>query len=173
MSLDKNVPKAQRALVLQGGGALGGYEAGVLKMLTRNLRKEDKENGEKNRLLFDVIAGTSVGAMNGAILVSQYLETKSWDKASEELERFWTDQLSLKSLDIDELKRPWYDEWVKRNPTAASKEAARRYYSVKKLLLNQVQNNMYYFLEYIKDELIKDIIIFVTFGMEVYLAVLH
>ena len=109
MSLDKNVPKAQRALVLQGGGALGGYEAGVLKMLTRNLRKEDKENGEKNRLLFDVIAGTSVGAMNGAILVSQYLETKSWDKASEELERFWTDHLSLKSLDIDELKKPWYD----------------------------------------------------------------
>jgi hypothetical protein len=90
-------------------------------------------------LLFDVIAGTSIGAMNGAILVSQYLETKSWDKASEELERFWTDQLSLKSLDIDELKKPWYDEWVKRNPTAASKEAARRYYSVKKLLLNQAQ----------------------------------
>jgi NTE family protein len=151
MSLDENVPKAQRALVLQGGGALGAYEAGVLKMLTRNLRVEDKENGEKNRLLFDVIAGTSIGAMNGAILVSQYLETKSWDKASEELEKFWTDQLSLKSLDIDELKKPWYDEWIKRNPTAASKEAARRYYSVKKLLLNQAENNMYYLSEYIKD----------------------
>jgi NTE family protein len=152
MSLDENVPKAQRALVLQGGGALGAYEAGVLKILTRNLRMEDKENGEKNRLLFDVIAGTSIGAMNGAILVSQYLETKSWDKASEELERFWTDQLSLKSLDIDELKKPWYDEWIKRNPTAASKEAARRYYSVKKLLLNQAQNNMYYLSEYVKDD---------------------
>ena len=152
MSLDENVPKAQRALVLQGGGALGAYEAGVLKILTRNLRMEDKESGEKNRLLFDVIAGTSIGAMNGAILISQYLETKSWDKASEELERFWTDQLSLKSLDIDELKKPWYDEWVKRNPTAASKEAARRYYSVKKLLLNQAQNNMYYLSEYIRDD---------------------
>jgi NTE family protein len=113
---------------------------------------EDKENGEKNRLLFDVIAGTSIGAMNGAILVSQYLETKSWDKASEELEKFWTDQLSIKSLDIGELNKPWYDEWVKRNPTVASEEAARRYYSVKKLLLNQVQNNMYYRLEYIKDD---------------------
>ena len=152
MSLDENVPKAQRALVLQGGGALGAYEAGVLKILTRNLRMEDKESGEKNRLLFDVIAGTSIGAMNGAILISQYLETKSWDKASEELERFWTDQLSLKSLDIDELKKPWYDEWVKRNPTAASKETARRYYSVKKLLLNQAQNNMYYLSEYIRDD---------------------
>lgn len=152
MSVNENVPKVQRALVLQGGGALGAYEAGVLNILTRNLRMEDKENGEKNRLLFDVIAGTSIGAMNGAILVSQYLETKSWDKASEELEKFWTDQLSIKSLDIGGLNKPWYDEWVKRNPTAASEEAARRYYSVKKLLLNQVQNNMYYLLEYIKDD---------------------
>jgi NTE family protein len=103
-------------------------------------------------LLFDVIAGTSIGAMNGAILVSQYLETKSWEKASEELENFWTDQVSLKSLDIGELSKHWYDEWVKKNPKAASEETARRYYSVKKLLLNQVQNNMYYLLEYVKDD---------------------
>ncbi|MGH9951196.1 MAG: patatin-like phospholipase family protein [Nitrososphaeraceae archaeon] len=88
MSVNKTAPKVQRALVLQGGGALGAYEAGVLNILSRNLRMEDKENGEENRLLFDVIAGTSIGAMNGAILVSQYLETKSWEKASEELEKF-------------------------------------------------------------------------------------
>lgn len=106
MSVNKTAPKVQRALVLQGGGALGAYEAGVLNILSRNLRMEDKENGEENRLLFDVIAGTSIGAMNGAILVSQYLETKSWEKASEELEKFWTDQVSLKSLDIGELSKP-------------------------------------------------------------------
>jgi predicted acylesterase/phospholipase RssA len=152
MPVDRTAPKVQRALVLQGGGALGAYEAGVINILCRNLRMEDKGNGEGNRLLFDVIAGTSIGAMNGAILVSQYLETKSWEKASEELEKFWTDQVSLKSLDIGELSKPWYDEWVKKNPKAASKEAARRYYSVKKLLLNQVRNNMYYFQEYIKDD---------------------
>ena len=141
MSVDKTASKAQRALVLQGGGALGAYEAGVLNVLSRNLRMEDKENGEGNRLLFYVIAGTSIGAMNGAILISQYLETKSWEKASEELEKFWTDQVSLKSLDIGELSKPWYDEWVRKNPKAASKEAARKYYSVKKLLLNQVRSS--------------------------------
>jgi NTE family protein len=151
MSVNETAPKAQRALVLQGGGALGAYEAGVLNILSKNLRIEDKENGEENRLLFDVIAGTSIGAMNGAILVSQYLQTKSWEIASDQLEKFWTDQVSLKSLDIGELSKHWYDEWMKKNPTAASEEAARRYYSVKKLLLNQVRNNMYYFLEYIKD----------------------
>ena len=104
MSVGRTLPKIQRALVLQGGGTLGAYEAGVLNTLSRNLRIEDKENGEENRLLFDVIAGTSIGAMNGAILVSQYLETRSWEKAAEELENFWTDQVSLKSLDIDELE---------------------------------------------------------------------
>jgi predicted acylesterase/phospholipase RssA len=114
MSVKKTAPTVQRALVLQGGGALGAYEAGVLNILSKNLRMEDKENGEENRLLFDVIVGTSIGAMNGAILVSQYLETKSWEKASEELEKFWTDQVSLKSLDIGELSKPWYDEWVKK-----------------------------------------------------------
>jgi NTE family protein len=67
MSVDETLPRAQRALVLQGGGALGAYEAGVLKMLTRNLRMEDKKNGEKNRLLFDVIAGTSIGVLGWRI----------------------------------------------------------------------------------------------------------
>lgn len=63
--------------------------------------------------------------MNGAILVSQYLETKSWDKASEELEKFWTDQLSLKSFDIGELNKPWYDEWVKKNPTVKKNQSTK------------------------------------------------
>ena len=79
------VPKKQRALVLGGGGSLGAYEAGVLKVLCKKLAEEDKEvskkNGE-NRLLFDIIAGTSIGAMNGAILVSQFLQTGNWEKAS-------------------------------------------------------------------------------------------
>ena len=50
----------------------------------RSSAEEDKEvskkNGE-NRLLFDIIAGTSIGAMNGAILVSQFLQTGNWEKA--------------------------------------------------------------------------------------------
>jgi NTE family protein len=41
MSINKDVPKKQRALVLQGGGALRAYEAGVLKVLCKNLVKED------------------------------------------------------------------------------------------------------------------------------------
>ena len=92
--------------------------------------------------MFDVIAGTSIGAMNGAILLRQFLETRSWEKAAEKLEGFWTKQLSIKCLDIIELSKPWYDQWIKRTPTAASEEAARRYYSVKKLL-KEGRNKMY------------------------------
>jgi capsular polysaccharide biosynthesis protein len=50
MSVKKTAPKVQRALVLQGGGALGAYEAGVLNILSKNLRMEDKENGEEKQI---------------------------------------------------------------------------------------------------------------------------
>jgi len=60
----------QRALVLGGGGALGAYQAGVLKILCKRLIEEDErkvQNNEeydhdgKSSLLFDIIAGTSTG----------------------------------------------------------------------------------------------------------------
>jgi NTE family protein len=53
--------------------------------------------------LFDIVPGTSIGAMNGSILVSQFLETQSWEKAAQKLQKFWTNQLSVKCLDINEV----------------------------------------------------------------------
>lgn len=90
-SNDNVVPKKQRALVLAGGGALGAYQAGAIKVLCNNLTEQDKKNGEHNGLLFDVIAGTSIGAMNGAVLVSQFLRTGSWKDAAKSLIDFWAD----------------------------------------------------------------------------------
>lgn len=89
-SINNNKNHKQSALVLQGGGALGAYEVGVIKILCKNLAEQDKENGEEDKLLFDIVVGTSIGATNGAILVSQFLNTKSWEKAVEKLEQFWT-----------------------------------------------------------------------------------
>jgi hypothetical protein len=43
MSVDKAITWTQRALVLQGGGALGAYEVGVPNILCKNLRREDTE----------------------------------------------------------------------------------------------------------------------------------
>ena len=133
----------QRALILSGGGALGAYQVGVLKILFERLTQEDNEKGENNRLLFDIIAGTSIGAMNGAVLVSQYLETRDWQIAIEQLKQFWTNEQkgeqkglasTLSEQDLE--KTGGWKVWCeksnegKASSTIASVEAARRYYSV-------------------------------------------
>ena len=67
------IPQVQRALVLQGGGALGAYQAGVFKCLCEKILENQKEKNEKTVPLFNIIAGTSIGAINGAIVVSFYV----------------------------------------------------------------------------------------------------
>lgn len=89
--VDHNVPDKQRALILQGGGALGAYEAGAFKELSKKIPEIDAENQEAGRPLFDIVAGTSIGAINAAILVSHLKEdnNNSWNSASEKLQDFW------------------------------------------------------------------------------------
>jgi hypothetical protein len=57
--------------------ALGAYEAGAISILCGYLSDEDQKNkGRKDGPLFDIIAGTSIGAMNAAILVSNVVNRK-------------------------------------------------------------------------------------------------
>ena len=85
MSKKGNIPSKQRALVLQGGGALGAYQAGAVQALYKHLpANENKQGG-----LFDIVAGTSSGAMNGAILVSHVAKNGSWQVSIEKLNAFW------------------------------------------------------------------------------------
>jgi predicted acylesterase/phospholipase RssA len=53
---------------------------GVIKGLYEKLTQEDEENSLKDnrRSLFDIVAGTSIGAMNAAVLVSNVIKKKSW-----------------------------------------------------------------------------------------------
>jgi len=70
------VKMVQRALVFQGGGSLGAYEAGVFKALCENLVEKDKKSkSRENRAIFDVIAGTSIGAVN-AVLITGIIKKK-------------------------------------------------------------------------------------------------
>lgn len=64
--------KIENVLVLQGGGSLGAYECGVYKAL--------REHGTK----FDIIADTSIGAVNAAIIVGSESRNSVMD-----LENFW------------------------------------------------------------------------------------
>ncbi len=45
--MTNDVPKEQRTLVLQDGGALGAYEAGVLKSLYEKISEKDKKDGRE------------------------------------------------------------------------------------------------------------------------------
>ena len=68
---DKNL-NFETVLVLQGGGSLGAYECGVYKTL------------DKHGIKFDVVAGTSMGGINAAIIAG----SKS-DSPVKNLEDFW------------------------------------------------------------------------------------
>jgi len=81
--MGNNAPKIQRALVLQGGGALGAYEAGVFKAFYDRFFKP----GES---FFDIVAGVSIGAVNASILVS-HAKSKTWQGSPDTLHRFWSD----------------------------------------------------------------------------------
>lgn len=72
---DIQAPSKQTALVFQGGGSLGAYEAGVYHVLYHWIKKDldDDEN------VFDVIAGTSIGAVNASIIINEILEKKKQD----------------------------------------------------------------------------------------------
>ncbi|MEO1576261.1 MAG: patatin-like phospholipase family protein, partial [Pseudomonadota bacterium] len=68
-------------LVLPGGGARGAYQAGVLKGIADIL---PKDHGHP----FPVISGTSVGAINAAVLANNALK---FQKGIEDLTRVWAD----------------------------------------------------------------------------------
>jgi NTE family protein len=117
----------QRALVLQGGGALGAYEAGVFKALCEDLATKNENNN--SRMLFDIVAGTSIGAVNAAIIVGTVLsnkrdhlqmsQTDMWRYSVEELEKFWSeisDPLMLMPKWIHD--NPLFSIWLSNGKSA-------------------------------------------------------
>jgi len=70
----KHEKAVENVLVLQGGGSLGAFACGVFKTFA------------KRNIKFDIIAGTSIGGINGAIAAG----SKS-DKPEKDLEDFWLD----------------------------------------------------------------------------------
>ncbi len=139
------IPLMQRALVLQGGGALGAYEAGVFKVLYHWIGNQIQEDEN----IFDVIAGTSAGAINGALLLNHVLDNKRnnpsistkqcWTGSPKMLRNFWTDSSNKTTLD-NELFENWWNFTYGMLPNAAPSESARRYYSAKELLFTGTRN---------------------------------
>jgi NTE family protein len=145
-------PKSQRALVFQGGGSLGAYEAGVFHVLYHWIKK-DVHNDHEN--IFDIIAGTSIGAINASIILSHILEKKEefkgkgndngesnnmryWEGSPEKLVDFWryvSSTFDYFRFWTPFLKSSW-DNWRSFFPylNLPSGEAFRRYLSTRRSL---------------------------------------
>lgn len=99
-TLKKNTPNScnqdanddntiENVLVLQGGGSLGAFGCGVFKAIANN------------NIKIDIIAGTSIGGINAAIIAG----SKDKEHPEEALERFWL-ELSESFVDLDKIIPP-------------------------------------------------------------------
>jgi predicted acylesterase/phospholipase RssA len=120
------VKRVQRAIIFQGGAALGAYEAGVYQALVEKLTKYDEDRTKKDpntvkRPLFDIVAGTSIGGMNAAIVVSSVTrkdgkkieDPATWLESARTVIDFWKIQQQCPTyadfLDSVSFYRYWWD----------------------------------------------------------------
>jgi NTE family protein len=94
----------ENVLVLQGGGSLGAFGCGVFKAL------------RKNKIKLDILAGTSIGGVNAALIAG----SKEEDHPELALEQFWL-EIAENSVDLNFLIPEWVAE---NNPTAFPLAAA-------------------------------------------------
>ena len=92
--------------------------------------KSDKERGFKNKPIVDIVAGTSIGAINSAVLVSYVIENNTWEGSSERLNEFW--EYLSKESSVDYIHG--FTSWSDYLPNYVSHDiaiggAARRYYT--------------------------------------------
>jgi NTE family protein len=103
----KHEKGVENVLILQGGGSLGAFARGVYKAFA------------KKNMKFDIIAGTSIGGINGAIAAGS-----NNDRPEVDLENFWLDLAESSyniipdtfTFDFDYQK---YQTKLKRSPAAS------------------------------------------------------
>ena len=127
------VPPKQRALILQGGGALGAYEAGVFEAIYNRIKETEPVESWKDHM-FDIVAGASIGAINAVLLVDHFQKKKSWEHASDTLRQYWEGMKNQTWVEnsIPFFKEGWkyyWNFWNAFDKKIASPEAARRYWS--------------------------------------------
>lgn len=118
------IKRVHRAVIFQGGVALGAYEAGVFHALVDKLVKKSKTNGQRyeKRPLFDIVAGTSIGAMNAAIVVSSIIkknnegmnseDPENWRDSAKKVIEFWRTQEQLPTVaDLLDMNPFYHYSW--------------------------------------------------------------
>src|SRR5215210_4883415 len=101
----------ENVLVLQGGGSLGAFACGVFKALV------------KKNIRMDIVAGTSIGAVNAAIIVGS-----KGDHPEKHLEEFWLEIAESNYKIIPDIYLPVYDShnqrYTPKRVSSASANAA-------------------------------------------------
>jgi NTE family protein len=129
-----------RALIFQGGGSLGAYEAGAYKAFYELATETDKHLGRQDKPLFDIVAGTSIGAMNASVVVSYVKEKRTWRGSAERLIEFWKHLATESLFDLLPGFTQWWDYWHYLYNFVATSESARRYYNTKQFMFTGVPN---------------------------------
>jgi NTE family protein len=91
-NISKKRPR-ENVLVLQGGGSLGAFACGVYKILY------------KKNIKFDIVGGTSIGGINGAIIAG----SKN-DNPVKDLEDFWMELAESTYTIIPDITTLDYDD---------------------------------------------------------------
>ncbi|MGB7665350.1 MAG: patatin-like phospholipase family protein [Nitrososphaeraceae archaeon] len=129
-----------RALIFQGGGSIGAYEAGAYKAIKEELSQYSRAKGMGKEPMFHIVSGTSIGAINAAILVSYVKENKTWEGSDETLVKFWEYLSTQSSVEKIPYFTHYWDSWHRLDKRIASGESARRYLSTKEFILEGVPN---------------------------------
>jgi NTE family protein len=107
----KESRKTENVLVLQGGGSLGAFACGVFKALV------------KKNIRIDIAAGTSIGAVNAAVIVGS-----KTDHPEKDLEEFWIELAESSPMIIPDTFMFEYDtaarSYVTKKISSASANAA-------------------------------------------------
>ena len=90
-SFSDNAKKIENVLILQGGGSLGAFGCGVYKNLI------------KNNIEIDIVAGTSIGGVNAAIIAG----SKNKKHPEQALEDFWL-ELTDGYVNLDYVPTPLF-----------------------------------------------------------------
>ena len=94
----KNSRSVENVLILQGGGSLGAFGCGVFKALY------------KEGVRFDIVGGTSIGAVNGAIICG----SRNDEDPAKNLEEFWTEIAENSYRIIPDMLIPTYNPGANR-----------------------------------------------------------
>ncbi len=129
-----------RALIFQGGGSLGAYEAGAYKAINEELTAGLRTVDKGNEPLFHIVSGTSIGAINAALLVSYVKENKTWEGSGERLIEFWEYLSTQPIVENIPFFMHYWDYWHRLDGRIASGESARRYFATKEFILKGVPN---------------------------------